>query len=455
MIATALCISWLYWLFLLPRTAMVVIYDGETFRSIAQLIYEHGWLAYFQTGPHNEPIYPALIAAAMKLAEYLPFSYEKILAFIQINILFLTQRLTLRLLKKCGIPNLICAAVLLYMGLSPCLVNAALSHWSEITAIPFVVALILLACRAWELKDTGDKKSIALTGVSFALVCIGLVCTKAIFEFVFVIFFLPFIMAGILAMRRNDKQFKNIVVFAVTALSIFYGFIYTYKSVNRHFNGHFMMADRGPYIMYGNVIKRTDHPLSAKSWAASLAFIPGDGVCKKIFGDQECAYWQLQQVDHFGQGKLAELRRQGMAGSSLDKTLLDLSKTAIITHPFQYGTLTALEGLKIFFWESTLVGFVRYPPVLTQLFNCVLLKNSLRLVMAAVTMLAFGFCLWYLLKNKMQTPASAPLLFMLSFIVPFTAFYAFFFIHTRYTFPIVPLYLTMIAFWLQNTFKQT
>ena len=449
-------LSWTYWLFLLNTTSMIIIFDGATYKTTAQMIADQGWIMYFRTGPHNEPIYPALIAFAMRLAKHLPFTYEKILTSAQILILFTTQLLSLQLFKKLKLNYTLSACLILYIGFSPALVNAAFSHWSEITALPFTLGLILLSCRAWRLINTNEQRESFLTGIYCAMICIGLVSIKAIFEYIFPIYFLVFIILSIKCYLNKDRsKLKNILFFILPTLCLFYAFIFGYKSINKHFNDHFIMADRGPYIVYGNVIKRTDHPLTARNLGASLAIIPGDNICNKLFGSQECNYWKLQQVDYFGQGKLNELRKQGIAEGLLDQTLLNMAKDQIKQHPIQYGSLTALESLKIFFWESTHIGYVTYPPVLTKVFDYEPFKNSLRLILSLSSVFALLFGINYVIKNfdqlwRKDESSITPIIFMLIFIVPFAAFYSFFFIHTRYIFPIVPFHLALIGFWLQN-----
>ena len=54
----------------------------------------------FKTGPNREPVYPLLVSISMKMADLFVVSYQKILAAFQILILFLTQILSLKILKR-------------------------------------------------------------------------------------------------------------------------------------------------------------------------------------------------------------------------------------------------------------------------------------------------------------------------------------------------------------------
>jgi len=452
-------IPFLYWMYLLATTQMVIVFDGKTYQTISRIIYEHGWVRFLTTGPHNEPLYPLIISSAMHLSDHLPFSYEKILNFIQIIILGVTQFLAMHLLRKLQIKTFMAALTLFYIGISPALVNAAFSHWSEISALPWVIGIILVSVNAWIAIQKNDYKHTLMLGLLLAFLFIGVTSVKAIFEYVFYIYMLAFVFLILYGAVKQKKIISLAVLFCVITVSIFQLFIFSYKSFNQKYNGHFMLADRGPYIMYGNVTKRTE-PISPQSFLASLAFIAGDGICYALFPSNVCQYWELTQVDAFGHGKLNELKAQGLPPDELDKTLLHLAKEKITRHPFQYFTLTFLEGFKAFFWESTKIGYVIYPDWLMNLFDCTLFKNTLRFIVSLGTIIGFFLTLIYIFRHnkklitdqKENEPLIA-LFFMSVLIVAFIAFYSLFYIHTRYLFPIAVLYLSMIAFHVQRWVK--
>ncbi len=437
-----------YWLYLLFSTQMVIIWDGATYQKTAQILVEGGWGTFFKTGPHNEPVYPWLISSAMHLAQHLPWAYDRILAFFQICILAIVQVMVWRILNQMNVRASISAVVLCYLGFSPAIVNAGLSHWSEITAMPFVVGILLSSLHVHRALIKSDITRLIAWGTALAFMFIGATCVKALFELVFYFYMAVFL---VLLWKSKPAQaqgaLNRLALVAVVVIGIFAGFTYTYKSANNYYNGHFMMADRGPYIFYGNTVKRTND-LTLRGFLASVAFIPGDGVCHKIFGEEECSYWTLQQVDHYGYGKLKQLQEEGLRGKDLDKTLLQMGVERVNQKPLQYAGLTFLEGFKIFFWESTHVGFVRYPVWLSVLFDNVWFKNMLRLLVVGLTFIAMFYWLWRIKKLWVSGPVGLVLIFALWF--PFVGLYSLFFIHTRYMLPIVPLYLVLIACFLDR-----
>lgn len=452
-------IPFFYWMYLLATTRMVIVFDGKTYQTISRIIYEHGWAEFLRTGPHNEPLYPLIISTSMHLADHLPCSYQKILNFIQIIILACTQFLAMLLFNKLNIKKSIIALTLFYIGVSPALVNAAFSHWSEIVALPWIIGIILVSVNAWTAVQQNNHKQTLMLSLLLSFLFIGITSVKAIFEFVFYIYMLAFVFLMLYSVIKQQKFISTAVIFCLITFSCFGAFLFTYKSLNQKYNGHFMLADRGPYIMYGNVTKRTE-PLSTQSFLASVAFIAGDGICYALFPSNVCQYWELTQVDAFGHGKLNELKAQGLPPDQLDKTLLHLAKEKIMRHPFQYFTLTFLEGFKAFFWESTKVGYVIYPGWLMNLFDCTLFKNTLRFIVSLGTIVGFFMTLMYIFhhKNKLIThqKENEPLItlfFMSLLIMAFIMFYSLFYIHTRYLFPIAVLYLSMIAFHVQRWVK--
>lgn len=449
----------LYWLYLLTGSEMVIVFDGKNYQDISRILYETGWVGYLTTGPHNEPFYPLIISSAMHLSDHLPFPYEKILNVIQILILVFTQFLALLLFQKLQIKKSITAMTLFYIGISPALVNAAFSHWSEISAMPWIIGIIIVSVNAWIAIQQNNRKHALLLGVLLAFLFIGTTSVKAIFEFIFSVYMFAFIFLIPYGAFKQKKIFALAVLFCVITVSIFQLFIFSYKSLNQKYNGHFMLADRGPYIMYGNVTKRTN-PLTTQSFLASLAFIPGDGVCYALFPKDVCSYWELTQVDYYGYLKLDEIKAQGVPPDQQDETLLNLAKEKILQHPFQYFTLTFLEGFKGFFWESTKVGYVIYPDWLMNLFDCTLFKNTLRFIISLGTIIGFFLTLMYIFQRKdklitdqKENEPLIALFFMSLLILVFIAFYSLFYIHTRYLFLIAVLYLSMIAFHVQRWVK--
>ena len=442
--------SIIYWVYLGLTTKMIIVYDAATYEALGKRIVNQGWIEFFRTGPNREPFYPALIAFSMGLGKSFGISYQFIQALIQLLILFLTQVLTLRILRLLKINNLLSALTILYLGISPAIVNSALSLFSEIATYPLILTIMLLIYRSW-LSFTGPRFRIILLAIATSLLFVLMILNKGIFELVTPVFFFLFILSALLT--RNRKLIVNAFVYLVVVLGVFYSLVIGYKSANEIFNGHFVIANRGAWGLYGSTARRME-PLTNERFLTALAFVPGEGVCHSIFGEEKCRFWSFEKAGEFGSQKISELNRSSMPPEVVDSTLILLSKQKVLQNPAQYVLLVAMEGLRMFFWESTQVGFVEYPFVLRKLFDWRPFKDGLRLVIALLTLLAFaylGAVIWRGRKNILKT--EGPLLFLyfcLLFIFSFIGAYLIFGIIVRYLFPIVPLYLIIIAYTLQE-----
>ena len=109
-----------------------------------------------------------------------------------------------------------------------------------------------------------------------------------------------------------------------------------------------MLADRGPYIVYGNAAKRSQ-PLNLKRFLSGVAFVAGDRVCYKLFDKDDCDFWNIFTVEKYGRSKLNELENNGVPPSEIDSRLLTLAKQKMLERPFQQALLIGVEGFKVFF----------------------------------------------------------------------------------------------------------
>ncbi len=425
------------------------------------MIYHSGWIEFFKTGPHNEPVFPLLIAFSMRVAGALSISYQTVQVCLHIFILFSTQLLTLLILKQIRISNGITALIILYIGISPALINATFSLWSEIITFPGILGIILLSVKSWGLILSGQYKKVILWGVYLAFIFIIITLIKALFEYIFIALMAPYFILMIKSIIKREKKILiSTLLFFLTVLSLFNAALFLHKSFNQKYNGHFMLADRGPYIVYGNAARRSE-PLTLKRFLTCLAFIPGDNVCYKLFGKDECYFWSMFTVEDYGHAKLTELENRGVPDSKIDSMMVTLAKEKMLERPFQQTLLVFTESLKMLFWEST-AGFVLYPPWLQRLFGFTPFKNSLRFLLFLITFISIGYILRYVFKNKdqlfhPQNPQNRGIhifFFILIFIISYVGFYSLFNVSNRNASPIVSLYLSMIAFTIQNMFKQ-
>lgn len=446
----AFAVSVLYWIYLVSTSRMIIVYDAVNYEFLGKMLAQQGWVEFFKTGPNREPFYPALVASSMYLGKIFGISYQLVQVLIQLSIIFLTQILTLRILRILKINNLLSALTILYLGISPAIINSALSLFSEITTYPLILAGMLLVYRSW-LSFAKAKFRIILLAIATGLLFVLMILNKGIFELVTPIFFFLFIFSVLLT--RNRKFIVNAFVYLVVVLGIFYSLVNGYKSANEIFNGHFTITNRGAWALYGSTARRME-PLTSERFLTALAYVPGKGVCYSIFGEEKCSFWSFQKADEFGSQKISELNRSNMPPEVVDSTLVSLSIQKVLQNPAQYVLFVALEGSRMFFWESTQIRFVEYPFILGKLFDWGPFKNGLRLVMAFLTLLAFaylGAVIWRGKKNILK--AESPLLFLylcLLFIFSFISSYLLFGIIVRYLLPIVPLYLIIITYVFQK-----
>lgn len=429
---------------------MSIIFDSIGYENLGKMLAQQGWVEFFKTGPNREPFYPALIAFSMKLGKIFGLSYQLIQVLIQLLILLFTQILTLRILRILKINDCLSALTILYLGISPAIVNSALSLFSEIVTYPLILGVMLLIYRSW-LSFTGPRFRIILLAIATSLLFVLMTLSKGIFELVTPVFFFLFLISALFT--RNRKFIVNTLVYLIFFLVIFYSLINSYKSANRIFNGSFTITNRGVLALYGPTARRME-PLTRERFLTALAYVPGEGVCRSLFGEEKCHFWHFWKAEEFALQKANELSKTNMPPDILNNKLISLSKQKVRQNPVQYGLLIAVEGLKMFFWESTQVGCVGYSVGLTKLFTWMPFKNGLRLGMSLVTFLAFvylGALFWRERKDVLKTESSLLFLYLcVLFIFSFISSYSIFSILVRYLFPIVPLYLIIIAYVLQK-----
>lgn len=462
-VSFAFLLCFIYWAYLLFTSQMVIVYDGMEYERLGKMLYQSGWVEYFKTGPHNEPLFPLLINFSMHVADWFSVPYQKVQAGIHILILFSAQLLTLVILQRLHVSRWVKTFTILYMGISPALVNATFSLWSEIATYPFTLGIVIFSVKCWGSILRSNYKKVVLWGACLALVFLLITSVKALFEYVFIVFMTPFLILLVRSMiKRENKILAGTILFLLTTIFLFKAPLFLYKAVNQKYNGHFMLADRGPYILYGNTAKRSE-ALSIKRFLACLAFVPGDGVCYKLMNKEDCDFWHIFTVEKYGRQKLKELESVGTSNSQIDSGMVALAKGKILEKPFQQALLIFIESFKMLFWESTLVGFVSYPPWLQGIFEFTPFKNGLRLMLFLITFISMVYVLRYVFERRSElfrcgSPRNSEiqiLFFILILIMSYTGLYSLFIINTRYASPIASLYLIMIAFTIQKmTFRQ-
>lgn len=453
-ISFAFLASFVYWVYLVFNTGMIIEYDAISYERLGRIIAEHGWLEFFKTGPNREPFYPLLVAISMKLGKSLGISYYHIQAVIQLLTLLGTQIFVLYILRRIlKVNDRLSALAIFYLGFSPAMVNSALSLYSEIAVYPFVLAGMLLINASWMSFNAGRQKLIALgiiSGVTFVLLTLN----RTIFELITPIFIFLILISivGFHDWRRIKKALLWVLVFS----AVFYSLISGYKFLNKKFNGSFTVADRGARVVYGNTAVRMT-PLNAEKFLTNLASAPGEGICKSLFGEDKCRRWSCWNCDPIGSQKANELKNRGLSDQEAVRELFVLTRREFLKNPLQYFLMGFVEGLKMLFWESSQVGFVAYPAWLIGIFNWLPFRYGLRLVMFILTLFSLIYTishLWRERKKMLNSPGDSIFLYLcLLFIFSFIASYSISCILVRYIFPIVPLYIIITTFVFHDLLK--
>lgn len=458
----AFFICFVYWAYLFFFSSMSIVYDAAGYEGLGQLIYKKGWIEFFRSGPNREPLYPLSIAMSMRLADILNISYQKIQTVFQISILFFMQILTLFSLKKFKINETIICIILLYIGFSPTILNSGLSLFSEIAAYPFILGIILVITKSWQevLNESFKFKNVAILAFALAVLFIFITSVKGIFEFVAPLLLLPFMFLGIYgAFKKNNKILVKSLSLIIITFFTFFSFMHLYKSTNQKYNGRYAFTDRGDWMLYGTVDRRLSGKFTPKKLFSALAMIPGDGVCNAIYGRDTCYHWTFFKTEELGLKKLAELESHKVPQNEMGRELILLSIQRILKQPFEYALFHMIEWGRVFFWESTQIGFATYPPWLEKLYLFTPFQKGIRLVSGCLCVLSFFFLLFFVIKNRallLQKGGSADIyqhyFFVLWLMVVFTQLYAFFCILIRYSFPMIPLYLLSAALFLNFLF---
>jgi len=430
LIIAAFATSLSYWIYLFFTSTMPIVYDSISYQELGKLIHDEGLIKYFQDGPLREPLYPFIVSISMRIGGFFSMPFQIVLKIIQLLFLFLTQILALKILQKLKIRNALISLCILYLGFSPALVNSSLSLYSEIITYPLILAVILLCTKnSWK------------SGICLGLVFVSLTLVKGAFEIITPLFLIVYILS-----IKNKRK----VVYILSILIAFYIPLNAYKALNDKYNENFTLTDFRAWALYGNTARRMEAS-TFRHFLTALAYMPGEGVCKKLFKETECDFWSYRKSDELGYGIFFKHHSPELSGSDLNSQFITLSINEILKNPFQYALYMGIEGMKMFFWESTKIGYVEYPKGLTALFDFTLFKDGIRLIMSFLTFIAFLYFSKSVWSKQKRTEEQNLLLFCIFVLITnYIAIHSFFFVLTRYVLPIAPLYLITITFFIQN-----
>lgn len=444
-------LSFSYWSYLSQNTSMQISADAADYEELGSLIKHNGFIpAYFEHGPRREPLYPLLISLSMHLSSWFHTSYLSIMALFGIIILLSCQIFLYRILSTLGINQPIIGLTLLYFGLSPAILNTAFSLYSEIITLPLVLMIILCSAKcSLAFANRNKLKTVLwgnLLGFIFALTTLG----KGAFEVIFILCSISVLILSLIHFfKKKYLETTLLILFLCSSNLCFYIPISTYKSLNAAYNGNFNITNRFPWMFYGSS-KRRIEPLTKEKILTALAYTPGEGLCNSLFPPTDCMFWSFQTTDGYGMQRLHELSDEHLKIKTINKILLNESITHIRQHPLQYSLLQGLEGLRMFFWESTQIGFVTYPRWLKKIYDIRLLNNTLRFLVALLSLVSV-FWLWITALQKI-TPAIMRWVALLIFTFIFT--FSFVSILTRYALPIAPLFLISIAYFINFMYNK-
>ncbi len=444
-----------YWMYLAFVTEPILVHDAKGYEDLGRMIYQKGWEAYFVSGPNREPIYPFLVSWSMHIAN--TGSYADVLKCFQIVLLSASAFLFLKLLQRACLSKKIIVLAMLYLGISPAIVNASFSMFSEGVTYSFVLGIVLVSSVAWRSlpKDT-SAHALAL-GLGLGVLFVLILMVKGVYEKIFPLFLIPFVFLALHAWRvKNNKILKNSVVFLLSAIIVFGTCVFGYKSLNKKYNGVFVLTDRAAWAFYAAAARR-QMPLSAESFGAAVTYcLFEEEGCKRFFSAEHCQSWHVRVAEHLG----AEKNYEVSAKFPLQQQNEELFKAAfekISENPLQYALLVGLEWVHMFFWENTRTGFVAYPDWLDKIFDCAPFAKGLRFAAGGISFLATLFAIFFLWKNKKglldhsrEKENFVPILFFSVYlIVCHVTFYSLFAIVSRHALPIAPLFILVVAFTTQ------
>lgn len=451
-------ICWVYWFYLIFSSQMYIVFDAKGYEGLGKMLYEKGWAEFFRTGPHREPLYPWLISISMHLADIFSCSYQVISKFLQVALLFSTQFLLLIALRQVKIHKTVVLPVILYCGFSPAFAGATFGLFSEIVTMPFVLLSLICMVQSWHILLHGSMRLAMMMALLTAGGSLLLILSKGVFLGVFLLYLIMvFITSCVISVREKKYYWPRASAYIFLSLICVLSFMLGYMSLYKKYSGSFQYTDRYSYVIFGSAYKRSQK-LTPRIFWAHVASIPGKGICRRFFSEEECVYCEAYSTDYFA-GTFLPQALGGVPFDKQDAKVLQLTKEQIKKNLGQYVMFMVYEAARMPFWESTQAGFVGYPPWLNRLFSWGLFKDGIRLFISCLTIgsLIFMTChipRYYraLLEIKEKRSEQQVCFFVVFIVLAYTSFFTLTFVLTRYALPIAPLYLVMIACWLNRLF---
>jgi hypothetical protein len=358
-----------------------------------------------------------------------------------------------------SVSRAIACLVIFYFGISPVMTNSSMRVWSEFAAYPWVVLAVIWTIKSWRgLNNSPDdhwgRSRTVGHALMVALMFLLIMSVKAVAEGVLLFYLWPFYWLIFSKWRSGGfLKAKQAVLFCLIVLVTFEGVVNIYRLQNYFSNGHFTYTTRGDWALYGNTARRMQ-PLSPRRLGAAVAFVPGMDICHATFGVDDCDFWSARHSDDITFQKQGELSARGVTEEASSRYFIHTSIKMILSNPLQEVMLMIIEAHKMFFWESS-IAFVAYPDWLERIFYSSGFTDITKIILAFLSWAGCVFAFCYLcyrlwkpsLASKEQDGA---LLWVFNFIFWYMAMYSLYFILDRYSFPLVSLFMVLIAFLLHK-----
>jgi len=452
----------LCWLYLFFVTQPILVFDGIGYQQLGQLIFEKGFGAYLHSGPNREPLFPLLVALSMWMGKHWHIAYQYPLRLMGLTSLLVTMLMVQRLMMLLNINRVVSALVILCLGFSPAILNSTLWLWSEFAAYPFVVLIVWWAIKSWKLLE-GQGNSTKFLGQVFwhgfmvALFFIGLMCVKAVVQVVILLYLAPYMVRFVSQVKKYGwTKARPWLVFMISVLLVFEGFVQGYEWLNFKANGHYQFTNRGEGAFYSNTARRME-PLTFKRLGAELIFTVDEDLCVRVFGYPDCAFWSARHSDDISDAKAKEFENLHLTGRQMTRYYIHQGLGLMMANPLQALLTMLIEAHEFFFWETP-ANFVAYPDWMDQFIYNARFNFVLKLITAFFCWAGFVAAAWILLRRRnsgwLTRDEGIVLWFAFSFIFWYAAAYSLFFILDRYAFPVVSLMFVLVSFVLNRLWQK-
>ena len=447
-----LILSWVYILSLACTSQLLVVHDAVNFQDLGRLVREQGWAAYLEGGPTREPLYPFLVSLAYGSGQALGVSHISILVIFQIAIIAISQFLLLKVLRRLRIRDTIAWLIVIYFGVSPAILNSALSGYSEIVTFPLVLGLALAFIDGAAAVLNDNFRRTAWAGAKLGIFYFLIAMAKGTYEYIFPVFTaLSLAGLGFFILKRHYFLARRLGMFIIVAVFFFYVPLTGYKLLNKHYNGHFALTHRADQIIFNSASLRAQ-PITKDKIISGLASIPGQDFCTLLLTPEQCHFWTTGNLEGVGYTPEIVAVQKSLPHDEVQHFLTSQAKEQIFKHPLQFIILTAVDTVKLFFWETTHLGFVEYPDWIKNFFNAVWFQEFLRFALFGFSLAGFFYAAYFIITRRATSDPRIwillPFLWLVTLHVGIYAVCSA--VVPRHALAIAPIFLVLAAFFLEN-----